>query len=72
MIAKDRQGRALARMARASGSEAAAEPANSERPQHRAHPTDAADRAWVRWGSSADDLPNRIDLELGVVIHTPA
>jgi len=32
----------------------------------------AADRAWVRWGRSADDLPNRIDLEPGVVIHTPA
>ena len=31
-----------------------------------------ADRAWVRWGPSADDLPNRIDLEAGVVINTPA
>ena len=31
-----------------------------------------ADRAWVRWGPSADDLPERIDLEAGVVINTPA
>jgi hypothetical protein len=31
-----------------------------------------ADRAWVRWGPSADDLPNRIDLQAGVVINTPA
>lgn len=31
-----------------------------------------ADRAWVRWGPSDDDLPNRIDLEAGVVINTPA
>jgi hypothetical protein len=31
-----------------------------------------ADRAWVRWGPSADELPNRIDLEAGVVINTPA
>ena len=31
-----------------------------------------ADRAWVRWGPSADDLPNRIDLEAGLVINTPA
>jgi len=30
-----------------------------------------AERAWVRWGSSPDDLPNRIDLEPGVVINTP-
>jgi hypothetical protein len=31
-----------------------------------------ADRAWVRWGPSAGDLPNRIDLQAGVVINTPA
>jgi len=31
-----------------------------------------SDRAWVRWGSSPEDLPNRIDLEPGVVINTPA
>jgi hypothetical protein len=31
-----------------------------------------ADRAWVRWGPSADELPNRIDLEAGTVISTPA
>lgn len=31
-----------------------------------------ADRAWVRWGPSADELPNRIDLEAGTVINTPA
>jgi hypothetical protein len=31
-----------------------------------------ADRAWVRWGASPDDLPNRIDLEAGVVINTPS
>ncbi len=31
-----------------------------------------SDRAWVRWGSSPDGLPNRIDLEPGVVINTPA
>ncbi len=31
-----------------------------------------ADRAWVRWGPRADDLTNRIDLEAGVVINTPA
>jgi len=29
-------------------------------------------RAWVRWGASKDDLPNRIDLEAGLVINTPA
>jgi hypothetical protein len=31
-----------------------------------------ADRAWVRWGAGPDDLPNRIDLETGVVINTPS
>jgi hypothetical protein len=31
-----------------------------------------AERAWVRWGASAEDLPNRIDLRPGVVINTPA
>ena len=31
-----------------------------------------ADRAWVRWGPSCDELPNRIDLEAGTVINTPA
>jgi hypothetical protein len=31
-----------------------------------------ADRAWVRWGASPEDLPNRIDLEPGMVINTPA
>ena len=31
-----------------------------------------AERAWVRWGPSPDDLPNRIDLEPGVVINTPS
>ena len=31
-----------------------------------------ADRAWVRWGPAPDDLPQRIDLEAGVVINTPA
>jgi len=31
-----------------------------------------ADRAWVRWGASPDDLSNRIDLEAGVVINTPS
>ncbi len=31
-----------------------------------------AERAWVRWGPTADDLPNRIDLEPGVVVNTPA
>lgn len=31
-----------------------------------------ADRAWVRWGPSSDDLPHRIDLEAGLVINTPA
>jgi len=31
-----------------------------------------SDRAWVRWGSSPEDLPHRIDLEPGVVINTPA
>jgi len=31
-----------------------------------------SDRAWVRWGSDPEDLPNRIDLEPGVVINTPS
>lgn len=31
-----------------------------------------ADRAWVRWGGGADDLPHRIDLQPGDVINTPA
>lgn len=31
-----------------------------------------ADRAWVRWGPGQEDLPNRIDLEAGLVINTPA
>ena len=31
-----------------------------------------AERAWVRWGPRADHLPNRIDLEPGVVVNTPA
>ena len=31
-----------------------------------------ADRAWVRWGPSPDDLPKRIDLAPGVVVNTPA
>jgi hypothetical protein len=31
-----------------------------------------ADRAWVRWGPAKDDLPNRIELEPGLVINTPA
>ena len=32
----------------------------------------SAERAWVRWGSSQDALTERIDLEPGVVINTPA
>ena len=32
----------------------------------------SADRAWVRWGSSKEALAERIDLEPGVVINTPA
>jgi hypothetical protein len=32
----------------------------------------SAERAWVRWGPGPDDLPERIDLEPGVVITTPA
>ena len=32
----------------------------------------SADRGWVRWGSSPDDLPHRIELETGVVINTPS
>lgn len=32
----------------------------------------SADRAWVRWGPAKDDLPNRIDLEPGLFINTPA
>jgi hypothetical protein len=31
-----------------------------------------ADRAWVRWGASPDDLDHRIDLQPGVFINTPA
>ena len=31
-----------------------------------------ADRAWVSWGPGPDDLPNRVDLEAGVVLNTPA
>jgi len=31
-----------------------------------------ADRAWVRWGPAADDMPNRIDLKAEVVINTPS
>jgi hypothetical protein len=31
-----------------------------------------ADRAWVRWGPDRVDLTERIDLEAGVVIDTPA
>lgn len=44
-------------------------------PHHHAEETVyvlEADRAWVRWGSGPDDLPERIDLEPGVVINTPA
>ena len=32
----------------------------------------SADRAWVRWGPTKDDLPERIDLEPGLVLNTPA
>ncbi len=32
----------------------------------------SADRAWVRWGPSQDDLPKRIELEAGLFINTPA
>ena len=32
----------------------------------------SAERAWVRWGPTRDDLRERIDLESGVVINTPA
>ena len=31
-----------------------------------------ADRAWVRWGPSRAELTERIDLEPGVAINTPA
>lgn len=44
-------------------------------PHHHAEETVyvlGADRAWVRWGPSAEDLPNRIDLQPGLVINTPA
>ncbi len=32
----------------------------------------SADRAWVRWGPSRAELTERIDLELGVAVNTPA
>jgi hypothetical protein len=44
-------------------------------PHHHAEETIyvlAADRAWVRWGASPDDLPGRFDLEPGLVLNTPA
>jgi len=44
-------------------------------PHHHAEETIVvleADRAWVRWGPGRDDLSNRIDLEAGLVIDTPA
>lgn len=47
----------------------------SMEPHHHAEETVYvldADRAWVRWGPGKDDLPNRIDLEPGVVVNTPA
>jgi hypothetical protein len=44
-------------------------------PHHHAEETIVvleADRAWVRWGPGRDDLTNRVDLEAGLVINTPA
>jgi hypothetical protein len=44
-------------------------------PHHHAEETVyvlAADRAWVRWGPARDDLPNKVPLEAGLVINTPA
>lgn len=44
-------------------------------PHHHAEETIlvlAADRLWARWGPARDDLPNRVDLEAGMVLHTPA
>lgn len=44
-------------------------------PHHHAEETVyvlGADRAWVRWGPTRDELPNRITLVPGTVINTPA
>ncbi len=47
----------------------------SMEPHHHAEETVyvlEAERAWVRWGPGPEDLPNRVDLEAGVVVNTPA
>jgi len=31
----------------------------------------ASDRAWVLYGDAEDDLPNRVDLEAGMILHFP-
>jgi len=31
-----------------------------------------SDRAWVLYGPEQDDLPNRVDLEAGMILHFPA